>query len=234
MALPAVFQNQAGMTDFSRHSPQVKLLAALFALVAWAAGSATAAAQTARPVALSAPLQAFAQECETLRYGTILKLEESLRGLKSGQVVTPDKSGTIRQAEADLKALQSRQRMVVPVLHFPPRAGQIGRLPGGGVYVEQILGPNEALVRCSFHVTVIVTRNKQSVSEVVHQRPLFKIRGVPTAEWGASSDVELLGTFEIGGTERYQTVDGQSMTAQVLKPFDMRPIEDYLRRQAAQ
>jgi len=124
--------------------------------------------------------------------------------------------------------------MVVPVLHFPPRAGQIGRLPGGGVYVEQVLGPNEALVRCSFHMTVNVTRNKQSDSEVVHQRPLFKIRGLPTAEWGASTDVELLGTFAIAGSERYQTVDGQWVTVHVLKPFDMRPIEDYLRRQAAQ
>jgi hypothetical protein len=208
-------------------------LAAVVLLAVSAAGSGAAWGQTARPAALSAPLQAFAQECETLRYGTILKLEESLRGLKSGQVVTPDKPGTIRQAEADLKALRSRQRIVVPMLHFPPRAGQIGRLPGGGVYVEQILGPNEALVRCSFHVPVIVTRNKQSVSEVVHQRPLFKIRGVPTAEWGASSDVELLGTFEIAGSERYQTVDGQSATVQILKPFDMRPIDDYLRRQAA-
>ena len=231
---PRATGNQPGMIVSPRHSPQRQLVSALVVLAAWTVGSAAAWGQTARPVALSAPLAAFAQQCETLRYGTILKLEESLRGLKSGQVVTPDNPGTIRQAEADLKALRTRQRLVVPLLHFPPRPGQIGRVPGGGVYVEQVLGPNEALVRCSFHVTVIVTRNKQSVSEVVHQRPLFKIRGVPTAEWGASSDVELLGAFEIAGAERYQTVDGQWATVQVLKPFDMRPIEDYLRRQAAQ
>jgi hypothetical protein len=221
------------MIVFPRHSPQGKLVAALVTLAVWATGSAAAPAQTARPAPLSAPLQAFAEQCETLRYGTILKLEESLRGLKSGQVVTLDNPGTIRQAEADLKALRTRQRMVVPLLRFPPRAGQIGRLPGGAVYVEQVLGPNEALVRCSFHMTVIVTRNKQQVSEVVHQRPLFKMRGVPTAEWEASTDVELLGAYEIAGSERYQTVDGRWVTVPVLKPFDMRPIEDYLRRQSA-
>jgi hypothetical protein len=226
-------ETEPGMIVFPRHSAQRKLLAVVATLAAWAAGSAAASAQTARAAPLSAPLQAFAQECDTLRYGTILKLEELLRGLKSGQVVTPDKAGTIRQTEADLKALRTRERILVPTLRFPPRAGQIGRLPGGGVYVEQVLGPNEALVRCAFHMTVIVTRNKQSVSEVVHQRPLFKIRGVPTAEWEASADVELLGTFEIAGSERYQTVDGQSATVQVLKPFDMRPIEDYLRRSSA-
>ena len=82
-------------------------------------------------------------------------------------------------------------------------------------------------------MTVNVTRNKQSVSEVVAQRPLFKIRGVPTADWEAATDVELLGAFEIAATERYQTVDGTWSTVRVLKPFDMRPIEDYLRRQAA-
>jgi hypothetical protein len=216
-----------------RHAPPHALLATLVTLAAWAAGSATAWAQTPQKAPLSAPLRAFADECETLRQGTILKLEESLRGLKSGQIVTLDKPAIIRQTEDDLKALKSHQRMVVPLLRFPPRAGQIGRLPGGGVYVEQILGPQEALVRCSYHMTVIVTRNKLAVSEVVHQRPLFKIRGVPTAEWETSTDVELLGTFEITGSERYQTVEGKSATVLVLKPLDMQPIEDYLRRQSA-
>ncbi|HEY1784994.1 MAG TPA: hypothetical protein VGG30_05565, partial [Pirellulales bacterium] len=207
------------MIVLPRHSP-LRVVAVLLALAAWGVFSAAASGQTARPAALSVPLQAFARECETLRYGTILKLEESLRGLKSGQLVTPDKAGTIRQTEADLKALRTRERVIVPALHFPPRAGQIGRLPGGSVYVEQVLGPNEALVRCSFNMTVVVTRNKQSVSEVVHQRPLFKIHGVPTADWQASTDAELLGAFEIAGSERYQTVDGHSATVQVLKPFD--------------
>jgi hypothetical protein len=230
------------MIRFPRPFPRGVLLAALGILAASAAGAPAARGQTASPAArgqtappapLSASLQAFAEQCETLRRGTILKLEESLRGLKSGKLVTPDKAGSIRQTEADIEALRTRRRMVVPMLRFPPRVGEIGRLPGGGAYIEQILGPSEALVRCSFNVNVIVTRNRQSINEVVHQRPLFKIRGVPTAEWGPSTDVELLGAFEIAGTERYQTVAGQWTTVQFLKPFDMRPIEEYLRRQYA-
>jgi hypothetical protein len=221
------------MIFFSRHFRHGTLVAALGILAAWAAGSPEARGQAPRTASLSAPLQAFAEQCETLRRGTILKLEESLRGLKSGQVVTPDKPGSIRQTEADIEALRNRRRMVVPMLRFPPRVEQIGRLPGGGAYVEQILGPSEALVRCTFNVNVVVTRNRQPINEVVRQRPMFKIRGVPTAEWGPSTDVELLGAFEIAGTERYQTVDGQWATVQLLKPFDMRPIEEYLRRQYA-
>ena len=208
-------------------------LAALAILAAWAMASAAARGQTARSAPLSAPLQGFADECETLRRGTILKLEETLRGLKSGNLVVPDRPGTIRQTEADIAALRTRQRVIVPMLHFPPRVGQIGRLPEGGAFVEQVLGPSEALVRCSFHLNVVVTRDKQSVSEVVHQRPLFKMRGVRTDQWEQSTDVELLDAFEVTGTERYKTVDGRMVTVQILKPFDMRPIEEYLRRKSA-
>ncbi len=222
------------MILFSRHTAHRILVAALGILAVWVAAPAAAQGQTAPAAApLSAPLQAFANECETLRRGTILKLEESLRGLKSGHLNVPDVPGTIRQTEADIAALRTRQRVIVPTLRFPPRVGQIGRLPGGGVFVEQILGPSEALVRCSFHVNVVVTRDKQSVTEVVHQRPLFKMRGVPTSEWAESNDVELLGAFEVAGTERYKTVEGRWTTVQILKPFDMRPIEAYLRRQTA-
>jgi hypothetical protein len=120
----------------------------------------------------------------------------------------------------------------VPMLRFPTRVGQIGRLPGGGAYVEQLIGPQEALVRCSFRVNVVVTRNQRPVSEIVRQRPLFKIRGQSTAEWDESTDIPLEGTFQIVGTERYQTEDGRSATVQVLKPFDMRPIEQYIKQAA--
>jgi hypothetical protein len=208
-------------------------LAALIVAMASGAASTPARGQAPRAAPLSPAQKAFADECETLRRGTILKLEESLRGLKSGRLVVPDVPGTIRQTEADISALRTNQRVIIPMLRFPPRVGAIGRFPGGGAYIEQVLGPSEALVRGSFHVNVVVTRNKQSVAEVVHQRPLFKIRGVSTADWEESTDVELLSAFEVSGTERYKTVDGQMATVQILKPFDMRPIEDYLRRQSA-
>ncbi|HTU26177.1 MAG TPA: hypothetical protein VMF30_12305, partial [Pirellulales bacterium] len=70
----------------------------MLALALWAVGGRGVFGQTgvARPArvstqpastaALTPAQQAFAVECETLRQGTILKLEESLRGLKSGQV----------------------------------------------------------------------------------------------------------------------------------------------------
>ena len=131
------------MNVIPRHFAQLRFAVALVALAVGGAVLPAATGQTARPASLSAPLQAFAQECETLRYGTILKLEESLRGLKSGQIVTPDKAGTIRQTEADLKALRTRERIVVPALYFPPRAGQIGRLPGGESMSSRFWGPTK-------------------------------------------------------------------------------------------
>ena len=129
--------------------------------------------------------------------------------------------------------MRSGRRLVVPMLRFPTRVGEIGRLPGGGAYVEQVLGPKEALVRCSFRLNVPVTRDRQTVSEIVHQRPMFKIRGQATTDWSESTDVPLSGAFQIVGTERYKTEDGHLATVQVLKPFDMRPIEEYVKRQAA-
>jgi hypothetical protein len=225
--------------------PDSQILIARGLVAIWAVGLAwpsAALAQKPAPIVPQRPataavqltpaLKSFADECELLRRGTILRLEDSLRGLKSGHVKTLDNAGTIRQTETDLEALRSRSRMVVPMLRFPTRLGEIGRLPGGGAYVEQVIGPKEALVRCSFRVNVVVTRNQQAVGEVVRQRPLYKMREEPTAEWGESNEVALTGTFQVVGTERYQTDDGHWAAVQVLKPFDMRQIEDYLKRQA--
>jgi hypothetical protein len=195
--------------------------------------SRAVAKKPAPPPALSPELKAFADECEGLRRGTILRLEDSLRGLKSGHVVTSDNAGTIRRTEADLEALRTGRRMVVPMLRFPTRAGQIGRLPGGGAFVEQVLGPKEALVRCSFRVNVVVTRDRRPVGEIVQQRPLFKMRGQTTDQWSESTEVAIDGAFQVVGTERYRTEDGRWATVQVLQPFDMRPIEEYLRREGA-
>ncbi len=230
------------MSHCSQYSTACGLMAILAVGLAWtpaalcAQKAAPAPTVTPRPATaapqLTPALKSFADECDLLRRGTILRLEDSLRGLKSGRVKTLDNAGTIRQTEADIEALRNASRVIVPMLRFPTRVGQIGRLPGGGAYVEQVIGPKEALVRCSFRVNVVVTRNQQAVGEVVRQRSLYKMREEPTAAWGESNDVALTGTFQIVGTERYQTDDGHWTTVQVLKPFDMRPIEEYLRRQA--
>jgi hypothetical protein len=205
------------------------LTIALAALALAASGAAPGRAQSATAQALSPELAKFADDCDVLRRGTIIKLEESLRGLRAGQVRTKDNARAIRQAESDLTALRARERVIVPALRFPVSVGEIGRLPSSGGHIEQILGPQKMLVRCSFRVQVVVTRNFRQIGEVVNQPVVFDVRGVPTAEQSEGGDAEFLQVFRIVGRETYRTADGRAASALVLEPLDMRPIEEYLK-----
>ncbi len=193
----------------------------------------TQAQTTAAGPVLSPELRRFAEDCELLGHGTVIKLEESLRGLRSGQLRTKNNAATIRQAEADIAAIKSRQRVIVPSLHFPVSAGEIGRLPGTGGHIEQILGPDEMLLKCLFRVQVVVTRHYNRVSETVTRPVLFKVRGVSTKDYSEGSDAEMLQTFRITTAETYRTVDGKSAAALIAEPVDMQPIENYLRSKPA-
>ena len=205
------------------------LIRAALALASLTTGGYSAAAQGDGGGQLTAEQRKLADDCETLRRGTIIKSEEQLRGLRSGQLETKDNAGTIRTLEADIAALKARGRVIVPTLHFPVSVGQIGRLPGTGGYVEQILGAHEMLLRCSFRVQVVVTRHYRRASEMVKRPVVFKIHGLPTKDYSQGSDAELLEVFRVARAENYQAADGQSVSQWVLEPFDMRPIENYLR-----
>jgi hypothetical protein len=182
-----------------------------------------------RPPALSPELRRFAEECDILRRGRIHKLEESIRGLRSGQIPAKHKDAEIRQNQADIAALRARKQIPVPSLRFPPQVGNIGRLPGASAHVEQIVGPQEMLISCTFNLQVIVTRHYQRQTETEHHTKLFRIRGVATKDLNEGSDCQLLDVFRISGNQPYRTADGKNRTTQVLVPIDMRSIEAYVR-----
>ncbi len=206
---------------------------ALGTVTAPSAGQQPALGQVAKPSEPSAEMRKLADECELLGRGTILKLEEKIRGLRSGQVKSKNSAAAIRQCEAAIAEIKSRQRVIVPTMHFPVSVGDIGRLPGVGAHVEQILGPDDMLIRCTFHVQVVVTRHFRPESEMVTQAVLFKLRGLPTKEFSEASDVELLQVFRVGRAQKYQTDEGKSASVLVIEPFDMQPVESYLRSKPA-
>ncbi len=208
-------------------------LAALSTLIVLFAYRQNAPAQTTGSSELSPELRKFGEECELLGHGRVLKLEETLRGLRSGQVKTKGRAAAIRQCETDIAEIKARERVVVPTLHFPVSAGAIGRLPGVGAHVEQILGTDEMLVRCSFRVQVVVTRHFRSEGEFVSQSVRFKVRGLPTKDFSEGSDAELLQVFRVGPPQSYRTVEGKSASVLALEPFDMQPIEKYLKAKPA-
>jgi hypothetical protein len=207
---------------------------ALFAAVAPPFGLVQPAiGQTAESPKLSPELRKFADECEVLGRGTVLKIEETMRGLRSGQVKSKNSAAAIKRCQADIAEIKSRDRVIVPSMHYPVTVGVIGRLPDVGAHIEQILGPDEMLVKCSFRVQVVVTRHYRPESEVVRQPVRFKVRGLPTKDFSEGSDAELLQVFRVGSAQTYRTTEGKSASVLVLEPFDMQPIENYLKAKPA-
>ncbi len=214
---------------WTRRCAGLVLVAAAVLGVLPGGNSPVARAQTAQPGELSAELRKLADECDVLGRGTVLKLDEKLRGLRSGQVKSKNRAAAIRQCEKDIAEIKSRSRVIVPTIHFPVTAGGIGRLPGLGAHVDQILSPTEMLVTCAFHVPVVVTRHFNSESEMVTQLVRFKVRGLPTTDFAEATDIELLQVLRVLPAEKYQTVDGKPASVLVLEPFDMQPVERYLK-----
>ncbi len=192
----------------------------------------TALCQTAAPAELSPELRKFADECDLLGRGTILKLEETVRGLVSGQVKSKDSTAAIRRCQVDIAEIKSHERVIVPTLHFPVSAGTIGRLPGAGAHVEQILGPDDMLIKCSFRVQVVVTRHYRRESEMVTRPVQFRVRGLATEPFSEGSDAEILQVFRVAPAQAYRTVEGKAASVLVLEPFDMQKVENYLKAKA--
>ncbi len=235
---PLQFLRLAIIFDAAARAARIASPATVCGWALWVAtiGGAPAAglAQSAgTPAELSAELRKFADECDALGRGTVIKLEEKIRGLRSGHVKSRNPTAGIRQCEADIAAIKGRSRVIVPTVRFPVTAGQIGRMPGLGAHVDQILGPSEMLVTCVFHVPVVVTKHFNSEAEMVSRPVRFKLRGLSTSQYEEATDIELLQVFRVLAAEKYQTEGGQSASVQVLEPFDMQPVERYLKAKPA-
>jgi hypothetical protein len=183
---------------------------------------------------LPAKIERFLKLCETSRQGAILQLEHRLRGLRNQAVTTREASRRIASIEEQLRVLRSNSKPVVPQISFPPKIGEIGRLPRLSCHIDQVVSDDEVLVRCQFPVVVTTVRRFQAHRETVVQGVRLLIRGLPTANMEEGSDLEMLQVFEIIGKETYQQVDGGSSDVLVLKEFDIKLVEPYFRRMAEQ
>ena len=171
-------------------------------------------------------IKTFLEQSQQLRQGTIAQLEHTLRGLKSGNIQASSRAGQIARIESDLAALRANQRFLVNTLSFPPEVGAIGRLPGLGVHVEQVLVPGEMLATCYFRVAVVDVKKFQPKLAAVKQPVLLLVEGVSTAGLEPGRDVQLAQTFEVK-QRRSVVVDGLRKTALVVAPFDLRALIPY-------
>ncbi len=185
--------------------------------------------QTPATKAADAPprIARFLELCETTRRGAILQLEHEIRKQRNAPSAerSPVKNA---QLEARLRQLQSGQELVVPTIAFPPQAGTIGRLPDDACYVEQVVSPNEVLIRCHFRVPVTTVRNFRAYQDIVVQPLAALVRGWKQQVF-EGQDTTTQEIFEVVGRERYATQGGGSRTVLVLKPFDTGELEPYLR-----
>lgn len=188
-------------------------------------GAATSPAGTSPSATDPARIVRFLELCETTRRGAILQLEHELRSQRNAAAAnrSPVK---IAQLESRLKDLRARRELVVPTLSFPPQAGSIGRLPSDACYVEQIVSPDEVLIRCHFRVPVTTVRDFRAYREFVSQPVPAIVRGwkQPLSE---GQDTTTRDVFEVLGRETYATQGGAARTVLVLRPFNLAEVERY-------
>jgi hypothetical protein len=106
----------------------------------------------------------------------------------------------IKQTKAEL------EEIFKGALTGNPRQGDVGRFQASGVIINQILGPQSALVTYKY------SRDEKILRQVL-------LQGVPTE--GMADDMEWLlpGKFIVDGTHTYKTALGSLRTVLVLKPY---------------
>jgi len=162
--------------------------------------------------------------CESLRSGTIARLEHQLRGLKARQPNDPKRIAQVAAIQEDIDALRRRQRYIVPTLDYPPGAGKIGRLPEGGVHIDDVRSEREMVVMAKFSVIVTEVRKGRRRAVKSHRPVRFLVRGVSTSGLKKAMDVPLPQVFEVISRQAMPSADG----IYVIEPFDMRTVEAQL------
>jgi hypothetical protein len=207
-----------------RNIAQLVLIVSVLALPRAFAAAPTPAEAATKPVPLK--VETFLKECETLRRGAILRLEHELRGLRSSGTSRTN-AARIKRLEEELVLLKSNRGPVVPQLRFPPKVGDIGRLPQLNCHVEQIVTDQEMVVRCSFPLVVGYVSNFAAHGQKMSQPLRVVLRGLPTADVREGGEMPSTAVFEVVGKETFQTSDGGSSALLVLKEFDMHSVEAF-------
>ena len=208
-----------------RNVAQLVLIVSVLAMPP-AFAAAPTPAEAAAPKPLPSKVEAFLKECETLRRGAILRLEHELRGIRSSGASRTN-AARIKRLEEELVLLKSSRGPVVPQLRFPPKVGDIGRLPQLNCHVEQIVTDQEMVVRCSFPLVVGYVSKFSAHGQKMSQPVRVVLRGFPTGEVREGGEMPSTAVFEVVGKETFQTSDGGSSALLVLKEFDMHLVEAY-------
>lgn len=211
---------------------KIALFAAGLPLGAWlSATAAPRAQQISQPTKRDEPparIAAFLKSCETLRRGAILQVEHELRGLNR-EPASPKSARKITELEARLAALRENREPVVPQLVFPPKVGDIGRLPDVTLHVDRVSN-DEIAGRSFFPVRVRTVRNFQPRAELVIQEVRLILRDMDRQGVEAGKDVALTEVFEV--VERIDPRDAPAagrVQQFVLRPFDMQAVMRYFR-----
>jgi hypothetical protein len=182
-----------------------------------------------QPAAVPPKIHTFLENCDRARRAAIIDLEQTLRGLRSGQKKAKDVPARIKSIEEDLERLRANKTLIVPTLVFLPSKGEIGRLPGIGGHVKQVLGEKSMLVTCYFTDPVVVVRNTRPVLQKVTRPVTFLIRGVSTDEVHPGMDIELKDAFQVVDVKQ-DLATGGGLPVPVIETFDLKQVEPYRRK----
>ena len=117
-----------------------------------------------------------------------------------------------------------------PKIAFPLQAGQFGKPNAPALMVQQVVGPNEALV-------VYYHREQSPPAIVGETRPtttttdyIYLLRGVDTTGQTDETPINLPQLIEVDGNFTYTTVAGGTKTVLVIKAFDASEAVKYWRQ----
>ena len=195
---------------------------ALFGVVLIVLPTPSWAADRTQPI--PPKIKTFLELCERSRRAAIVDAEQSLRGLRSGQIKTKNVAERIKNVEADLEMLRAKKTLIVPTLIFPTSKGDIGRLPGIGGHVNQVLDAQSMLVTCYFTDPVVVVRHTRPVLQKVTRPLTFLVRGISTADVHVGMDLELSQVFEVVDTRKDPAT---ALPMPIIETFDLKQVEPY-------
>lgn len=127
------------------------------------------------------------------------------------------------------KALAERKQFAFPWINFQLAKGAVGSFPCGVIKVDQVLS------RTSFNGTIVYDDDLPTLIPVHYDNisRTVMVKGVDTStlvdsdgdKWSFCFTFE---SFQVEGNQTYTTALGGSRTVPVLKPFNPKPLAEYM------
>lgn len=166
-----------------------------------------------------------------------LRVKQMAAGIASVGRVTrkgetrAQRAARIRQLREEYEAFKASKDFYAPALEFPLKTGSIGRLQSPSVKVLQVVGPTEMLGYVFWSYNPVVIGNRAITREP--NRVLVWFLGIDTAGVADDSAQQMTAVYEVTGTKSYSTAAGASSTVFVLRPFDRKVLDEYLKTRKA-